>query len=229
MGKAVVLLSGGLDSSTTMAIAKDEGYEVYALTFNYGQRHRREVRAARVVGKALGAADHKVMKVDLNQIGGSALTSAEMEVPVGRSLQEIGVGIPSTYVPARNTILLSFALAWAEVVDADALFIGANFLDHSGYPDCRPEYFQAFQRMANLATKRAVEGKPLVVKTPLIQMTKAQIVLKAKALGVPLEKTWSCYLGGARACGRCDSCILRLKGFREAGVDDPLEYEARPR
>jgi 7-cyano-7-deazaguanine synthase len=203
----------------------DEGHDVNAMTLDYGQRHRREVRAARAVAKHFRVASHKVLRLQLEQIGGSALTAKEMPVPLDRPLKEIGRGIPTTYVPARNTIFLSYALAWAEVVEANAIYIAATAVDFSGYPDCRPEYFQAFQRMANLATKRGVEGKALAIHTPLIQMTKAQIVLKGKVLGVPFEKTWSCYLGGEKACGRCDSCILRLKGFREAGLEDPLEYE----
>lgn len=223
----MVLLSGGLDSSTALAIALDEGQEIHALTFDYGQRHRREVRAARAVAKHLRVASHKVLHLQLDQIGGSALTAREMPVPLDRSMKEIGQGIPTTYVPARNTIFLSYALALGEVVGADAIYIAANARDYSGYVDCRPEYFQAFQRMANLATKRAVEGSPIEIRTPLIHMTKAQIVLKGNALGVPFEKTWSCYLGGEKACGRCDSCILRLKGFREAGLEDPLAYERR--
>jgi 7-cyano-7-deazaguanine synthase len=223
--KAVVLLSGGLDSSTALAIALDEGYEAHALTFDYGQRHRRETRAARAVAKHFRVASHKVLRLQLDQVGGSALTSRGTPVPLDRPLEEIGRGIPPTYVPARNTIFLSYALAWAEVVGADAIYIAANYIDYSGYPDCRPEYFQAFQRMANLATKRGVEGNPVEIRTPLIHMTKAQIVLKGKALGVPFEKTWSCYLGGERACGRCDACVLRLRGFREAGLEDPLPYE----
>lgn len=226
--KAVVLLSGGLDSSTTLALAQAEGNEVHALTFSYGQRHAREVEAARAVAKALGTAYHQVLTLDLRAIGGSALTDEEFEVPEARSLEEISKEIPVTYVPARNTILLSYALAWAEIRDADAIYIGANVLDASGYPDCRPEYYRAFQKVARLGTKRGVEGRPMEIQTPLIELTKAEIVRKAVELGVPLELTWSCYHGRERACGLCDACQLRLKGFVEAGVTDPLPYESHP-
>ncbi len=223
--RAVVLLSGGLDSATTLAIALWEGYEVYALSFDYGQRHSRELESAKKIAKYYGVS-HKIMKVDLRQIGGSALTDS-IEVPE-RELVKIKDEIPVTYVPARNTILLSFALGYAEVIDADAIFYGANAIDYSGYPDCRPEYVEAFERMANLGTKRGVEGKPIKIVAPLINMTKAEIIKRGMELGVPYKLTWSCYRGGERACGRCDSCLLRLKGFMEAGYEDPLEYETYP-
>ncbi len=225
MKRAVVLLSGGLDSSTALAMALKDGFEVHALTFDYGQRHRKEVEAARAVARRLGAAEHKVMSIDLTQIGGSALTSGAIAVPEGRSMEEIGRGIPSTYVPARNTIFLGLAEAWAEVLGAEAVYIAANFLDSSGYPDCRPEFFQAFQEIARLGTKRGVEGGTLEIRTPLIHMGKADIVRMGAKLGVPFELTWSCYIGGEKACGRCDSCLLRLKGFREASLEDPLPYD----
>lgn len=225
MKRAVVLLSGGLDSSTVLALAKEEGQEVHALTFDYGQRHRREIQAAKAVAQYFDVTSHRVMTIDLGQIGGSALTSEDMPVPQGRSLGAIGRGIPSTYVPARNTILLSYALAWAEVTEADAIYIAANILDSSGYPDCRPEYFEAFRRVAALGTRRGVEGSPVEIRAPLLHMTKAEIIRLGTKLGVPYGLTWSCYLGGEKACGWCDSCQLRLKGFREAGLSDPLEYE----
>ncbi len=228
-GRAVVLLSGGMDSATALAIAKSEGFEVIALTFDYGQRHRRELEAAQKVAKHLGVRDHRVVKLDLTAIGGSALTDERIKVPEQRSLEEIGQGIPPTYVPARNTILLSYALGLAEVAGAKAIYIAANHLDSSGYPDCRPEFYKAFQEVARLGTKRGVEGDVIEVRTPLIEMSKADIVRKGEELGVPWKLTWSCYKGGERACGVCDSCQLRLKGFREAGVKDPLPYARRPK
>ncbi len=224
--KAVCLLSGGLDSTVTAAIAAKQDYEIHALTFDYGQRHRREIDSAKKIVKYLGAKKHKIMKIDLAQIGGSALTD-DVDVPQDTELADIGKEsvIPPTYVPARNTILLSIALAYAEVEGAEAIFIGANHLDYSGYPDCRPEYFQAYQKMADLATKRAVEGRPILIKTPIIELDKAQIIQKGAELGAPLKLTWSCYVGGEKACGRCDSCRLRLAGFAKAGLKDPIEYE----
>lgn len=229
MTTALVLLSGGLDSSTTLAMAiQANSGGVDALTFLYGQRHSREVEAARAVAHALGVREHIVTTLDLGQIGGSALTDAGIEVPAGRDLREIGVGIPATYVPARNTILLSYALAWAEVRDVAAIYIGANYLDYSGYPDCRPEYYRAFQEMARLGTRRGVEGRPIEIRYPLIDLHKADIVRKAVEFGVPLELTWSCYRGEKKACGLCDACQLRLRGFQEAGIEDPLPYVNRP-
>lgn len=229
MPSALVLLSGGLDSSTTLAVAqREDGCEARALTFAYGQRHARELEAARAVAQSLGVRDHRVVELDLRSVGGSALTDATADLPEGRTLEEIGEGIPRTYVPARNTILLSHALAWAEVWEADAIYIGANARDYSGYPDCRPEYYDAFQEVARLGTKRGVEGDPPTIRYPLIEMTKGDIVRKAVALEVPLALTWSCYRGGAKACGACDACQLRLKGFREAGVEDPVPYASYP-
>jgi 7-cyano-7-deazaguanine synthase len=224
--KSVVLLSGGLDSTTVLAIARSEGYTVHALSFQYGQRHQMELDAARRVASHLGAIDHTIVNIDLRKFGGSALTS-EIEVPKSRSLGEIGNGIPITYVPARNTIFLSFALAWSEVLGASDIFIGVNALDYSGYPDCRPEYIRAFEEMANLATKAGVEGRQhLKIHTPLINLSKAEIIRAGLALGVDYSMTMSCYdpspLGDA--CGACDACLLRLKGFHEVGLDDPVSY-----
>lgn len=223
--KAVVLLSGGLDSSTAIAMAAEQGYELYALSFRYGQRHARELEAARAIGQHFGARDHKVSDIDLRLFGGSALTSDEIDVPLDRDENAMGVGVPSTYVPARNLIFLSFATAYAEVVGADDIFLGINSIDYSGYPDCRPEFLEAFAKTANLATKAGTEdGRTLRFHAPLVRMTKADIVREGTRLGVPWELTWSCYLGGEKACGKCDSCQLRLKGFAEAGLSDPLPY-----
>jgi 7-cyano-7-deazaguanine synthase len=226
--RAVVLLSGGLDSTTTLAIAKSGGYETYALTFRYGQRHEVEIEAARRIAALYGVARHVVTEIDLRAFGGSALTD-EIEVPKGRELDEMADGIPVTYVPARNTIFLSFALAWAEVIGASDIFIGVNALDYSGYPDCRPEYIEAFQRMADLATKAGVEGRQkLNIHTPLINLTKAQIVQKGIELGVDYSQTVTCYdpTNEGAACGECDACLLRLKGFAENNLSDPAKYQA---
>ncbi len=222
--KAVVLLSGGLDSATVLAIAKSEGFVTHAMTFRYGQRHLVEVEAAQRVARAVGAHEHVIVDFDLRQFGGSALT-ADIAVPKGRTAREMGEGIPATYVPARNTIFLSFALAWAETLRANDIFVGVNALDYSGYPDCRPEYIAAFEAMANLATKAGVEGtQRLTIHTPLIRLTKAGIIIKGSALGVDYALTSSCYdpSSGGEPCGRCDSCMLRQKGFDEAGLRDPL-------
>lgn len=220
--KAVVLLSGGLDSATAAAIAKDKGFELYALSFSYGQRHSKELEAARKVGESLGVKDHITVDFDLRKWGGSALT-ADMDVPLDRDESEMGTDIPVTYVPARNTIFLSFALGYAEVVGADTIVIGVNQLDYSGYPDCREEYLLAFERMANLATKAAVEdGRRVRVYAPLVHLTKAEIIKRGTELGVDYALTWSCYQGLDVPCGRCDSCILRAEGFRRAGLNDPL-------
>jgi len=221
--KAVVLLSGGLDSATALAVARAEGFQTYALTLDYGQRHRAEIEAAAHVAQALGAAEHKVVPVGLDRLGGSALTDA-IDVPKGRDVAEMAKGIPVTYVPARNTVFLSIALAYAEAVGANDIFIGANVLDYSGYPDCRPEYLAAFEKMAALATKAGVEGTPIRIHAPLIRMTKAEIIKRGMELGVDYGLTRSCYDpdAGGRACGRCDACLLRKKGFEEAGVGDPM-------
>jgi 7-cyano-7-deazaguanine synthase len=224
--QAVVLLSGGLDSATVAAIAASEGFAVHALSFSYGQRHSFELEAARRVAKSLQVAEHRVVAIDLRVFGGSALTD-DLAVPKGRTSDEMEHGIPVTYVPARNTIFLSFALAWAEVLESSDVFIGVNALDYSGYPDCRPEYIHAFEQMANLATKASVEGRQkLKIHAPLMHLTKAQIIRRGTELGVDYSLTSSCYdpTPDGMPCGRCDSCFLRRKGFRENGIDDPLPY-----
>ena len=226
---AVVLLSGGLDSATVAAIAIDEGFQVNALSFSYGQRHSWELEAARRVARSLGIASHRTANIDLRAFGGSALTD-DIDVPKGRSSDEMGHGIPITYVPARNTIFLSYALAWAEVLGASDVFIGVNALDYSGYPDCRPEYIRAFEAMANLATKAAVEGRQkLTIHAPLIDFTKAQIIRRGIELGVDYGLTSSCYdpAPDGKPCGRCDSCLLRQKGFSENSISDPLPYPSK--
>lgn len=225
MKRAVVLLSGGLDSATAFAIAKTDGFAVYALSVDYGQRHRVELDRAAAIAKAMGAVEHRTVKLDLRAIGGSALTS-DSDVPKDRSPDDMNHGIPATYVPARNTILLGVALGYAETIGAADLFIGANVLDYSGYPDCRPEFLAAFETLANLATKAGVEGTRFRVQAPLLKMTKAEIILEGVRLGVNYGLTTSCYDSDSsgRACGRCDSCLLRRKGFAEAGVSDPTAY-----
>ena len=225
MKRAVVLLSGGLDSTTTLAITIAEGYEAYALSFDYGQRHRIEMEAARRVANSLGAKELRVAKIDLRIFGGSALTD-DVGVPKKRSETEIGGGIPITYVPARNTIFLSHALALAETIGSRDIFIGANAIDYSGYPDCRPEFIEAFETLANLGTKAGVEGAHFRIHAPLIKFSKAEIIHKALELDVDLSLTHSCYdpSPDGLACGDCDSCLFRLKGFREAGVEDPIRY-----
>ena len=219
--KAIVLLSGGLDSATTLAIAQSEGYACYCLSLDYGQRHRAELDAAAKLAASLGAIEHRVLKLDLTTFGGSALTAQNLAVPTTPV-----EGIPITYVPARNTIMLSLALAWSEVLDAHDIFIGANAVDYSGYPDCRPEYIAAFERLAKLATKAGVEGAAFHIRAPLIALSKADIIRRGSALGVDFARTVSCYQADAagRACGECDSCRLRKKGFAEAGMADPTLY-----
>ena len=218
---AVVLLSGGLDSATTLALARAEGWRCCAMSFRYGQRHKAELAAADAIASQQGVDAHHVVEIDLGAFGGSALTDATIDVP-----ESPGEGIPVTYVPARNTIFLSYALAWAEVLEAQTIFIGVNAIDYSGYPDCRPEYIRAFETMANLATRRAVEGHPLEIRTPLIDWTKADIIRRGNELGVDYALTVSCYQADpqGRACGRCDACRLRARGFKEAGVRDPTRY-----
>ncbi|NOX19922.1 MAG: 7-cyano-7-deazaguanine synthase QueC [Nitrospirae bacterium] len=222
--KAVVLLSGGIDSSTTLAIAKAEGFDCYALSFDYAQRHRRELESAKKVARALGVKKHLIISFDLREIGGSALTDQQISVPKDRAPEADNL-IPVTYVPARNTIFLSFALSWAEVLQAENIFIGANQVDYSGYPDCRPEYLKAFEQMANLATKVSVEGRiHFQIRAPLINLTKAEIIKKGLSLGLDYSLTWSCYdpTSEGKPCLSCDSCRFRLKGFEEAGAKDPL-------
>jgi 7-cyano-7-deazaguanine synthase len=221
MTRAVVLLSGGLDSATTLAIARQRGFECHALSFAYGQKHDAELAAAARVARQLGAAEHREIEIPIGQLGGSALTDARIAVP-----EHGGAGIPITYVPARNTVFLSLALAWAEVLDAQAIFIGVNAVDYSGYPDCRPEFVAAFQALAACATKQAVEGRVVRIEAPLIEMTKAEIIRHGVALGVDYAATVSCYSADAegRACGRCDACRFRREGFRAAGIPDPTRY-----
>jgi 7-cyano-7-deazaguanine synthase len=224
--KAVVLLSGGADSATALAVASREGYATYALSFRYGQRHKHELQCAARVARHFNAVEHVTFDVNIGAFGGSALT-ADIGVPKNRAIEDMEHDIPVTYVPARNTVFLSIALSWAEVLGANDIFIGVNALDYSGYPDCRPEYIAAFEEMANLATKAGVEGRQtLRIHTPLIQLTKAQILLLGQSLGVAYGLTSSCYDPGERGepCGHCDSCLLRLKGFSEAGLEDPLVY-----
>ena len=225
--KAVVLLSGGMDSTTVAAMAKQQGFAVYALSFDYGQKHKVELEFAARVAAAAGVERHAVVKVDLRSFGGSALTAGDLDVPKHRSAEEMGVGVPVTYVPARNTVFLALGLAWAETLGATDIFIGVNALDYSGYPDCRPEFIQAFERMANLATKMGTEdGRRITIHTPLIAMTKKEIVETGLRLGVDYAMTVTCYdpSDDGAACGACDACLLRLKGFAEAGVADPARY-----
>ena len=224
--KAVVLLSGGIDSATTLAIAKNEGYNTYAISFNYGQRHSFELEKAAKIAGLFKSEKHLVVNIDLRKFGGSALTDS-IPVPKDRNEKDISHGIPSTYVPARNTIFLSLSLGWAEIIEAEDIFIGVNAIDYSGYPDCRPEYIEAFQQMASIATKAGVEGKSKIkIHTPLINMSKAEIIKKGVSLGMDFSLTHSCYdpISSGKPCGRCDSCLLRLKGFLDAGLKDPLEY-----
>lgn len=223
MSKAVILLSGGLDSTTVLSIAKSKGFECYALSFDYGQKQLSELISAKIIAENFGVTEHRIMRVCLDDIGGSALTDPTLEVPKFNQNNEI----PITYVPARNTIFLSFALAWAEVLDAQSIFIGVNALDYSGYPDCRPEYIKAYETMANLATKQSVEGKKIQIHTPLISLTKAEIIKQGQTLGVDYSITTTCYQANDRgeACGICDACVLRRQGFEKAGVSDPTHYQ----
>jgi 7-cyano-7-deazaguanine synthase len=226
MTKSVALLSGGLDSTVTLGSAVKAGDDVTALSFRYGQRHQKELESAKKVVEHYGI-KHVIVDLDLSSFTSSALTSRDVAVPERRDVSEIGDDIPVTYVPARNIIFLSIAAGLAETIGADRIYIGANALDYSGYPDCRPEFFQAFENVLAVGTKRGVEGRPVRVVTPILRLTKAEIIKLGTELDAPLELTWSCYKGGARACGRCDSCLLRLKGFREAGMVDPIEYEVK--
>jgi len=223
MSKAIVLLSGGLDSTTVLAIAKAHNFECYALSFDYGQKQRSELESAKTIANQSKVAEHRIMKISLADIGGSALTDDKIDVPKYSESDEI----PVTYVPARNTIFLSFALAWAEVIDCQKIYIGVNALDYSGYPDCRPEFIKAFEDMANLATKQSVEGNKIEIKTPLVSMTKAEIIQKGLSLGVDYSQTISCYLANSNgeACGECDACVLRINGFNNANIKDPTFYQ----
>jgi 7-cyano-7-deazaguanine synthase len=226
--KAVCLLSGGLDSCVTAFIAKSKGYDIYAISFNYNQRHNKEIESSKKIALAVCTKKHIIFDIDLSKFGGSSLTDKSLEPDKNKSLKEIGKIIPSTYVPARNSIFLSIGLAYAEILDADAIFIGITATDFSGYPDCRPEYIKAFQNLTNIATKKGVEGKIIEIIAPLLNMSKGEIIKKGQELNAPFEKTWSCYMGQAKACGRCDSCLLRLKGFKEAQLKDPIQYEHLP-
>ncbi len=222
--KAVILLSGGLDSSTVLYQAKADGCECYAISFDYKQRHRRELESARAIALSAGVKAHQIVNFDLTLWGGSALTDDEMEFPIDRTLTEMSQNIPITYVPARNTIFLSFALAYAETLEADRIYIGVNALDYSGYPDCRLDYIQAMQEVFRLGTKQGREGNAINIVTPLIELKKTEIIQLGNKLGVPWEQTWSCYAGGETACGVCDSCQLRLAAFEELGLKDPVSY-----
>jgi 7-cyano-7-deazaguanine synthase len=226
--KAVCLISGGLDSSVTAFLARRQGYDVYGLSFRYGQRHRKELACAAKIARRINAKHHVLFDVNLSKIGSSSLLTTASDPIKNHSMKNIGKTIPSTYVPARNTVFLSLALAYAESLDAEAIFIGANAVDYSGYPDCRPEYLQAFQQLASLATRKGVEGKTIRIEAPLLQLSKAEIIKTGLQLKVPFADTWSCYRGGRKACGKCDSCLLRLKGFKEVAVRDPLPYETLP-
>jgi 7-cyano-7-deazaguanine synthase len=225
MKRAVVLLSGGLDSATVLAIVRSEGYVAYALSFSYGQRHEREMAAAEKVAQSLGAVEHRIARIDLRVFGGSALTG-DLPIPQARSTEEMAREIPTTYVPARNTIFLSYALAWAEVLGATDIYLGVNAVDYSGYPDCRPEFIRAFEQLANLATRAGIEGSCFRIHAPLLSLSKAEIIARGVSLGVDYLLTHSCYdpARDGRACGVCDSCQLRLKGFQEAGLSDPISY-----
>jgi len=223
MSKAIVLLSGGLDSTTTLAIAKSEGFDCYALSFDYGQKQSSELVSAKNIAKQFDVPEHRIMRISLDDIGGSALTDSYLDIPK----YEESSDIPITYVPARNTVFLSFALAWAEVLESQSIFIGVNALDYSGYPDCRPEYIKAYEVMANLATKQSIQGNKLNIHTPLINLTKAQIITKGLSLGIDYSITTSCYQANSscEACGECDACVIRRNGFVEVGIEDPTKYQ----
>ncbi|AFZ16126.1 7-cyano-7-deazaguanine synthase QueC [Allocoleopsis franciscana] len=225
--KAVILLSGGLDSSTTLYQAKADGYECYAISFDYQQRHRRELEYAKAIAGCARVKEHQIVSFDLRQWGGSALTDNDLDLPEERTLDEMSQNIPITYVPARNTIFLSFGLSYAEAIDAQRVYVGVNALDYSGYPDCRPDYIQAMQKVFDLGTKQGREGTAIEIATPLIDLKKTEIIQLGNQLGVPWEHTWSCYAGGDLACGVCDSCRLRLAAFAELGLQDPLPYSVR--
>ncbi|OGS40327.1 MAG: 7-cyano-7-deazaguanine synthase QueC [Euryarchaeota archaeon RBG_13_31_8] len=226
--KAVCLISGGIDSCVTSFIAKNEGYSIYALTINYGQRHKKEIQCAKKIALLVKAKKHMLLDINLSKFGGSSLINKLEKPEKDRNLEDIGKNSTSTYVPARNTVFLAVALAYAEVLSADAIFIGATATDYSGYPDCRPEFIEAFQKLSDIATKKGLEKKPIRIIAPLLNFSKSKIIKKGFELNAPLDKTWSCYMGGKKACGRCDSCLLRLKGFKELGLKDPIEYEHLP-
>lgn len=228
MKKAVCLISGGLDSAVTAFIAKEMDYNIFALSFIYGQRHNKEIEYAKKITKVLNIKKHVIFNINIDQFGSSSLVDKSIILEINHNLRDIGKDIPNTYVPARNTIFLSIALNFAESINADAIFIGATANDYSGYPDCRPNYFKAFQKMADLATKKAINGKRILIITPVLNLNKDEIIKKGFKLGVPFDKTWSCYIGKEKACGRCDSCLLRLKGFKKASLKDPLKYEFLP-
>lgn len=227
MKKAICLLSGGLDSSVAMAVAKSQGYEIYALTFFYNQKHSREVDSAKQLASYFKVKKHEILEIDLGKLGGSSLTDDKLSIPDEKTFEEIKTKqeIPTTYVPARNIIFLAYGLTYAEVVGAEKIFSGVNAIDYSNYPDCRPEFIERFQEVAEVGTKRGVEGKKVKIETPLLQLSKTEIIKKGQELGVPFELTWSCYKGKEKACGECESCVLRLEGFKGAGLEDPLRYE----
>jgi len=226
--KAVCLLSGGLDSCVTLFLAKKQGYQLYALSFDYGQIHKKELICAKKIAAAAQVKKHIIFPLNLKRFGGSSLVDPSLQIPMDKTLKTIGKRIPSTYVPARNTIFLSLALAYAETIDANAIFIGAHATDYSGYPDCRPEFFESFQTMVDHATKKTVEHKSIRICTPVLHLSKTEIIKTGITLGVPFEHTWSCYAGKAKACGRCESCLLRLQGFQDAGRNDPVPYASYP-
>jgi 7-cyano-7-deazaguanine synthase len=227
--KIITLISGGLDSAVTSFLAKKQSSELYGLTFLYGQRHRKEIELAKIIGKKLDLSNHIFFSLDLSQFGGSSLYESSKElIPKPKDIDDVGTSIPSTYVPARNTIFLSIALSYAETIDADCIAIGVNATDYSGYPDCRPAFINAYQDLINVATKKTIEGKQINVFTPLLYLKKSEIIRKGYTEGVPFEHTWSCYQGGKQACGQCDSCLLRLKGFQEANLSDPIDYKIVP-
>jgi 7-cyano-7-deazaguanine synthase len=225
--KAVCLISGGLDSCVSAFIAKNLDFDIYSLTINYGQQHKKELECAKKISSDINSIDHIILKLNLNKFGGSTLFEGEY-VDIKKNIDEIGKEIPSTYVPARNTIFLSLALAYAETINANTIYIGVNSTDYSGYPDCRPEYIKQFQKLANIATKKAIENEKIIIEAPLLYLSKSEIIKKGYNLRIPFNKTWSCYKGNSNPCGVCDSCLLRLKGFKEANIKDPLNYKNLP-